>query len=208
MADETAWNAALQVEAWAGELRVNVIRAISITAFYGQHLVSYHLLGDDLGEPYHLAVTAITVAWVAVGMALHLCLRSRYRPSWLSHAAVAADLFMVTLLLMVSDGPRSILLVLYLLVLATTAVRLDLTLVRVATLLAAIGYGAVLVHSYEYQPDWVVPRRQQVIFTLALGCAGLLAGQSVRRARRLAHDYHDRVLFLRGQTGEAGGGQA
>lgn len=196
MPDVTPWTAAVQVEDWAGEVRVNLVRGAAIAAFYGQHLLNYFVFKDALEPSYHLAATAVTLAWLATTVALHIGLNARWRPAWLSYAAVGVDLFLATLLLMASDGPKSALLVLLPLVVASTAVRLNLTLVRVATLLAAIAYGAVLVHAYEYRPDWVVPRRQQLIFTLALGCAGLIAGQAVRRAKRLAQDFHDRVVFL------------
>lgn len=208
MANETVWKAALQVEEWAGEVRVNAIRVLAIVAFYAQHLVNIHIVKEPLGPAYHLAITAIALGWVATAVTLHLALGRRYRPAWLPYAVVSADLLLVTLLLMVSDGPQSALLVLLLLVVATTAVRLNLALVRTATALAAFAYGAVLVHAYEFRPEWVVPRRQQVIFTLALGCAGLLAGQSVRRARRLAADYHDRIVFLAAQPGAPEGGRS
>ncbi|MEK7469997.1 MAG: hypothetical protein AAB074_21725 [Planctomycetota bacterium] len=208
MPDETAWNAAVQVEDWAGELRVNLVRGAAITAFYGQHLLNYFVFKDDLGARFHTAVTAVTIAWVAATVALHLCLGARWRPAWLPYAAVGTDLLLTTLLLMASDGPKSALLVLLPLIVASTAVRLNLNLVRVTLLFAAIAYGAVLVHAYEYRPDWVVPRRQQVIFTLALGCAGLIAGQAVRRAKRLARDFQDRIEFLGARPGSPEGGRS
>ena len=208
MSDETAWNAAVQVEDWAGELRVNLVRGAAITAFYGQHLLNYFVFKDDLGSAYHSAVTAVTIAWVAATVALHLCLGARWRPAWLSYAAVATDVLLTTLVLMASDGPRSALLILLPLIVASTAVRLNLNLVRVSLLMAAVAYGAVLVHAYEFRPEWVVPRRQQVIFTLALGCAGLIAGQAVRRAKRLAQDFHDRIVFLTTRPGSPEGGRS
>jgi hypothetical protein len=44
-----------------------------------------------------------------------------------------------------------------------------------------------------------VPRTQQVIFALGLLCAGLVAGQAVRQARRFARDYAERVRFSAGR---------
>jgi hypothetical protein len=166
------------------------------------------VLGDPLDAPYHMAITAVTIAWVAVTVAMQTALSARFRPTWLSYTATAADLVLVMLLLMVSDGPKSVLTVLFPLVVMTTALRLDLTLVRAATLCAALLYGGVIVHSYEYRTEWIVPRRQQVVFALAIGCAGLLTGQSVRRARRLARDYHDREMFLAKRSGAIEGGHA
>ena len=208
MSDETAWKAAVQVEDWAGELRVNLVRCAAIAAFYGQHLISFFVAKGAIDASYHSTATAVTIAWVAATVALHLCLRARWSPSWLPYAAVATDLSLTTLLLLASDGPRSPLLVLIPLIVASTAIRLNINLVRTSTFFAAIAYGAVLVHAYEFRPEWVVPRRQQAIFTLAIGCAGLIAGQAVRRAKRLAQDFHDRVVFLAARPGSPEGGRS
>ena len=60
-------------------------------------------------------------------------------------------------------------------------------------MLAILSYGFVCGHAKWVKPEWQVPRRQEILVVLALGTAGLLAGQSVRQARRFAQDYADRV---------------
>jgi uncharacterized membrane protein YsdA (DUF1294 family) len=81
------------------------------------------------------------------------------------------------------------------LVIAAAPVRFSLKLVYVATLgamltyLLLIGTSFVMMGSERYYAaDNVrrVPRPTQVIMLLSLGGAGLLAGQVVRQARRLA----------------------
>ena len=61
MSDETAWNAAVQVEDWAGELRVNLVRCAAIAAFYGQHLITFFVSKDAISPAYHTAATAVTI---------------------------------------------------------------------------------------------------------------------------------------------------
>lgn len=191
---EAPWTAAGRAEEWAGELRVNLIRMVAIAAFYGQHLINYYVRKmADLTPEYHLVVTGIALSWTAAALALHVALAGRRQLPYLKYAAVAWDCFMATSLLIVSDGPRSPLLVLLFLIVATASLRVHLRLVWVASVLVLLSYGAVCAHSRWVRPESRVPVHHHVIFALALGSAGLLAGQAVRQTRRFARDYADRV---------------
>jgi hypothetical protein len=103
---------------------------------------------------------------------------------------------MVTALLALpgAGGAKSPLAVLYFLVIASAPLRLSLRLVYVATFACMAGYLFLLghyayflvgYHRYYATPELQIPRTTQIIFLLALGGAGLLAGQVVRQARRL-----------------------
>ncbi|MBI3856753.1 MAG: hypothetical protein HY293_13780 [Planctomycetes bacterium] len=187
------WTAAQRVEAWAGELRVNVIRLAAIVAFYGHHLFNQYVLKQEFPPRYTLAVTGIAVVWAVGALALHVALTGQWMPAALRFVAVGFDTVMITSLLLLSDGPRSPLLVLLFLVVATAPLRIDLRLVWMAALLALLSYAFVCGHAKWRRPEWQVPRRQQVGVALALAAAGFLAGQQVRQARRFAQDYADRV---------------
>jgi hypothetical protein len=187
------WTAAQRVEAWAGELRVNMIRLAAIVAFYGHHLFNQYLLRQEFPPRYTLAVTGIAVVWALGALALHVALNGQWMPLGLRFAAVGFDAVMTTSLLLISDGPRSPLVVLLFLVVATAPLRIDLRLVWTATLLALVSYAFVCGHAKWKRPEWQIPRRQQVVTALAIAAAGFLAGQAVRQSRRFALDYADRV---------------
>ncbi len=195
--DEPAWVATQRAEEWAGEVRVNLIRLVAIAAFYGHHLVNYYLFKLPLTAEFHAAATGVAAAWTCAALALHLALRRRGTPPGLKYGAVAFDALMVSaLLVLTGDGARSVLALLLFLLIATAALRLRLRLVWAATLLAIAAYLFVCGHDRwgrKLPEAHRVPRQQQVIFVIGLGCAGLLAGQSVRQARRFARDYADRV---------------
>ena len=58
-----SWELSRRVEAWAGEIRVNLIRIAAIVLFYGRHLIEVMLAPKDSpvrGE-YHLRVTAVVL---------------------------------------------------------------------------------------------------------------------------------------------------
>ena len=192
------WHAAGRSEAWTGEIRVNLIRLIAIGGFYFHHLFNYYVQKVDLGPQYHLIVTGIAVAWMAAAMVLHTGLIRRWNPPFLRYASLAFDALLITTLLVFSEGPKSPLLGLLFVLVATAPLRLDLRLVWVASILAILSYGFVCGHSRWVRPEWRVPVRHHVIFVLALAGAGALAGQSVRQARRLAKDYAGRLNAISG----------
>jgi hypothetical protein len=203
---EDRWADARRLEAWAGETRVNLIRALALVVFYGHHLLHVYVLGDDPDARgvFHAEVTAIVIAWAAAVFALYVCLSRRWVPPVLKFVATFWDLVLVTALVIVSpEGPRSPLLFLYFVVVATSSLRLSLPLVYAATLgawagaLVFMGYYVFLRVGREayYAADsrFRVSRTSEVIFLLALGAVGLVAGQVVRQARRLVEGYPVKV---------------
>jgi hypothetical protein len=177
-------------EVLAGEMRVNLIRLAALLVFYGHHLLNVLVFRDPqaLAGRYHTAVTAVALAWSLTVLAIHLRLTFRRVPAWLSLAALAADTVFVTLLLCLSRDLRTTLAGLYFLVVASAGVRLSLPLVYLATLGGMAGYGAFQAYGrmfFEGGDPGPSPSAQ-VVYFLALGTAGVLTGQTVRQARRLA----------------------
>jgi hypothetical protein len=194
MSNDTRWADARRIEGFAGEVRVNLIRLAAIVVFYAHHLINVFLIRDDptLTGGYHVAVTVLVVAWACAVLALHYCLTRRWVPRGLKYVATAWDLLLITTVLLIGRDPRSTLTSLYFLVIAAAALRLSLALVWVATLgaMACYAYFLGYVKFWLELPDAQrLPRAQQVVFLLALGAAGILAGQMVRQARRLVQGY-------------------
>jgi hypothetical protein len=196
------WDDARRPESRAGEIRVNLLRVAALVVFYGHHLLNAFVFSDDekLRGVYNASVTAIVLVWAVVALALHVCLSRRWMPAWLSSVTTAADLVLISALLVAGgEGPRGALALLYFAVVAASPLRLSLRLVAATTLGAMAAAAAVLGYyvfwqigrDAYYAADSVyrIPRAHEVIFLLALGTCGLLAGQSVRQARRLAVGY-------------------
>ncbi len=203
---EDRWADARRLEAWAGEARVNLIRALALVVFYGHHLLHVYVLRDDpaAGGVFHAEVTAIVIAWTAAVFALYVCLSRRWVPPALKFVATFWDLVLVTALVIVSpEGPHSPLVLLYFVVVAASSLRLSLPLVYAATLgawggaLVLMGYYVFLGIGREayYAADSRVrvSRTSEVVFLLSLGAVGLVAGQVVRQARRLVAGYPVKV---------------
>lgn len=201
MADDDRWADARRIEAWAGEVRVNLIRLAAIVVFYGYHLINVFLVpgNETLRGAYHATVTTLVMAWAAAVMLLYFCLSRRYVPPGLKYAATIWDLFLITgLIAFTRDKPTSPLLALYFVVIAASALRLSLRLVYVATfgaiaaylfLLGFYAFWVVGAEAYYSNPELRIPRSHEVIFILSLGASGICAGQVVRQACRLVEGY-------------------
>ncbi|MGH7174498.1 MAG: hypothetical protein ACRELF_03885 [Gemmataceae bacterium] len=192
MSPDPSWNAAQRLEGLAGEVRVNLIRLVALVAFYGHHLVNVFLIRDDpsLKGAYHTVVTTLVLAWALAVLIIHYCLMRRWIPPVLKYVVTVWDILLITTLLMAGGDGRSGLAVLYFLVIVAAPLRLSLPLVWTATLGTMAGYAFFLGFvrwRLELPIQQRLSRPQQVVYVLALGAAGLLAGQFVRQCRRLVY---------------------
>ena len=193
---------------YEGEARANLLRIAGIGAFYFVELIDYH--GLRLGplempavvdRSFHQAVTALAAAWIVMALAVLLCLKQRIFPSPIQYLSTAGDLVLLTCILLVADGPRSPLVIGYLLLIVLSTLRLSLPLVRLATVGSMAGYLILLGYARWFATrDLHVPRYHQVIFLLALALTGIVLGQVIRRVRNLAGEYAARMESTKGAS--------
>jgi hypothetical protein len=198
---ERQWFIVGRWQEFEGEGRANLLRVVGIALFYAIELINYH--GLHLGflemakvvdRPFHMTVTGLAVAWTLLALGVRLCLQLRVFPAALKFITTAADLLFLTTILLVADGPRSPLVVGYLVILALAALRLNLPLIRFATAGAVVCYLALLGNArWLATTDLRVPRYQQLIFLLAVVLTGIVLGQVIRRVRQVAEDYARRA---------------
>jgi hypothetical protein len=145
-ADDRPWYIVGRWQEYEGEARANLLRLAAVAAFYAIELINYY--GVDLGfiqlskvsdAAFHRTVTAIAAAWVLLGLGVHLWLRMHLLPEALKYVATGLDVVLLTLLLMVADGPRSPLIAGYFLIPAMATLRFRLRLVWFATIAAMLG---------------------------------------------------------------------
>lgn len=195
LSPDERWAIALRWQEYEGESRANLLRVAGITTFYAVHLANYRGLEsgwlnlprvEGVDRPFHLAVTALALAWVVVGSAVVACLRNRIFPPALKFLSSAADIAFLTAVLLVADGPRSPVLVAYFPLILLSGLRFSLALVRFTTAAAMLGYLALLGHAAWVRPALKVPRYQEILFLLALALTGVVLGQILRRVRPAA----------------------
>jgi hypothetical protein len=194
--DDLSWYIVGRWWEYEGETRANLLRVAAIAAFYLIELANYR--GFRLGgfempkvvdRPFHLAVTAVAVAWTMLGLGVQLCLSRRIFPAAMKFVSTGGDILLMTCVLAVSNGPKSPLIVGYFLILALAALRFSLPLLWFAIAGGTFGYLALLAHARWFVPEHRVPRYHEVMFLLALGLTGITLGQVLRRVRRIADDY-------------------
>lgn len=196
------------------ELRVNLIRIISIASFYVVHLwhvvaprlgpTACALIGLDPAEPVppnvHLAVTLFCLAWLLSALGVHLLV---YRGGVSDRFILGSTLLDVVLLsgiLCLSTGPRGPLVAGYFLILLLAGLRFDLRLIRWTTAATVGGYLIVL-GSARWPAGILkesgiesVPRYHQIMTVLAILLAGNILEQIVRQAYPMEGPKTDRPV--------------
>jgi hypothetical protein len=204
-AQDRPWYIVGRWQEYEGEARANLLRLAAVAAFYAIELINYY--GVDLGFiqlpkvrdlAFHKIVTAIAVAWVMLGVGVHLWLRMHLLPSALKYVSTGLDVVLLTVLLMVSDGPRSPLIVGYFLIPGLAGLRFQLRLVWFATVAAMLGYVWLLGWAVwiERARDVRVPRYHELILLTALAMSGIIQGQVIRRVKALAAEYARRLAMV------------
>jgi len=212
--DDRSWYIAERWQQYEGEARANLLRIASIGAFYLIHLWNYFssqgklpdwgflqlAKAGEIDRRFHVMVTLLALAWIALAAAVHLSLRARVFPGWLPTASTVVDVLFLSGVLCISSGPRSPLVVGYFLIIALAALRFSLPLVRIATVGVMVGYVGVLgcakwpaTFGLATEVEMTVPRFHQLVVLVGLGLTGIVVGQVIRRVRRLAGDYARRL---------------
>ena len=183
--------ASTRIEAWAGEVRVNLIRLAALAMFYSYHVLNAFVINDVLAlrGRFHQTVSLVVFVWAAGAVLLHVVLARRLMRPSLPLTIVAWDIVMVTALLCVCENPRSMVVTAYFLIIASASLRFSLPPVYLSVVGSLMGYLVFLGHTryvLQVAEELRVPQTNQIVFGIALLVAGLLAGQSVRQVRRIA----------------------
>lgn len=196
METKDRWLAVDRWQEYEGEAHANLLRLFCIAIFYAIELVNFYglrigsfRLPKVVDHDFHLTVTVVTATWLAVATTVHLCLRRQILPGYLKFLSTGADLLLLTLTLLLADGQRSPLVVLYFLGIVLSGLRFSLPLVRFATVGSLAGYLAVLGYDLWFRKMERLPHYHLVIVFAALAMTGILCGQIIRRVRELAEDF-------------------
>lgn len=182
----TSWEDAARVESWAAETRVNLLRAAGVAAFYSHHAFNVYVLKVQwLSGAFNESMTRLALAWVVGIAAHHALLARRKNPMWARVASTIWDLLMTTALLMVAEGPRSPLVVVYLIVIALAGLRLSRMLVWISGVGALAGFMGVVLEAIMRRPALRLPHDVQGVTMVAMMVFTLISLQGVSQARRL-----------------------
>lgn len=194
------WFIVRRWQAYEGEARANLLRIMGIALFYIVELANYH--GLRLGwfdmppvvdKAFHQSVTALAVAWTLMSLGVLYCLTHRIFPWMLKYVTTGLDVLLLTVILMVADGPKSPLVVGYFLIIALALLRFDLSLIRFSTGAAVVGYLSLTGYARWWEVELRLPRYHQAIMLLAIALAGVISGQAIRCVRGMAEEFASRA---------------
>ena len=109
--DDRDWFIVGRWQEYEGEGRANLLRIAGVGAFYCVELANYYTGVVD--RPFHQAVTALAFAWAMVALGVLFCLGQHIFPASLKFVSTAADIVLLTAILTVADGPKSLRIVAY-----------------------------------------------------------------------------------------------
>jgi hypothetical protein len=175
-------------EAWAGEIRVNLIRVLAIISLYVYH-IWHRLQGDPARDvEFHRLISLVVFSWAAGSTVLHVILQRRQPLTHVPSLMIVLDLVLTTLVLCLTQNPHTTLIAAYFLIIASSALRLKLSAVYLATIGSLVGYLFFLGHLRyvtKIPNELRQARSSQVILLIALLLSGMIAGQVIRQNRRL-----------------------
>jgi tRNA A-37 threonylcarbamoyl transferase component Bud32 len=167
---------------WAQQRPALAATFAGLLLLYGNHLA---LLGLGLteGGAFHWFITLLVAGWAA-GAAAFQGLSNR--PGWrwsATYAWAAFDVLMFTAFLLRANGPRSDLVVCYLLLIAGAALRFRVLLVWFVTALCAASYFTLLADARHRRPHLQPGAAAGVIFLLSMAIMALVVSLLLRRFR-------------------------
>jgi hypothetical protein len=172
---------------WLAQRPALAATLLALAVFHATHLLFLAMNREGEGGRYHWQVTALVIGW-ALGAALFQWLARR--PATAAPAVfgwATADVLWLTLLLWIGDGPRSSLVVGYLILVAGAALRFRPALVWLVTGLSMASYLALAIEAHLNRPDAPAPVFQPVfqslIFVLSTAVMGLILHLLLRRLR-------------------------
>ena len=178
MSSRTVAEDRLLAESWAGEVRINLLRALALSALYIWHLVRFYFLHDEsITRRYHLAVTALMIFGFVLVVTWHLILSANVWSQLLPRLTTLGDLILATALFGLSRGALGTQApAVFFLVVAATAVRGSIALVWLATLGSVIGYFLAVSYWQMYPAEANPIPLQSVATAPGLECIEARAG--------------------------------
>lgn len=193
-----AWRVAKRWSALRGEERANLVRILAIAVFYGVQILNVHGLTigplaipavPGVGGTFHRLMSLVALAGILSACLVLVALRNRYFPAWLPYVTTGLDVVLATTALVVADGPRSALIVVYFPIVALTALRACPTLVRFATVSAVCGYLFLVLVADLLRPELSAPRYHSILMVLSLGLVGLALDRAAHEVGVIAGQY-------------------
>ena len=136
--EDRQWFIVGRWQEYEGKGRANLLRIAGIGSVLSIELVNYYTGVVD--RPFHQAATALALSWAMVALGVLFCLAEHFFPASLKFLSTAADVFLLTAILILGDGPKSPLVVAYFLLIVLATLRFNLRLIWFASIGSMLSY--------------------------------------------------------------------
>ncbi len=168
---------------WARRRPFLAVTLVALLVFYLNHLTFMALGVPGEGGTFHKLITLLVLIWAA-GAVLFQRLSTWSKggePSIYSWAVF--DVAMLTLILLIGDGPRSILTIAYPILIASTALRFRIMLVWTVAGLSGLSYALLVLDAHFRRPSHMPDLKHWVIFIISLFVFALIQQAMLRRSK-------------------------
>jgi hypothetical protein len=192
-----SWFIASRWQELDGEMRSALLRGIAVILFYSVQLVNF-VLNESTQEAdriYHRQITLAAMAWLCLSLGVFVMLRGFYFPTLLKYVTTTFDIAIIGILALLGHGASSPLVNTLFVVIVLAGLRFSLGLVWYTTILTMVVY-MILVGASDslwFDSTHTTPVLTQAVVLLSLGTCGVVVGQIVRSARRMAEEYQTRL---------------
>lgn len=174
-------------ETWRADSKANRLRWAALAIFTINEMVNYHLL-HVVDHRFHLGSLLIAFIWLMATIVFHLALKEHALPRLIPYLIAGVDVFLLTWLLFLADGPQSPLVSIYYLIIALSGMRIHPGISMFTGGAATFGYLAVLEFTKRQKPHYLVSVPHAVIEVLCLLLAGVIMAHISARLLQLLND--------------------
>jgi hypothetical protein len=188
---------------YEGEMRVALLRAVLVAAFYSVQLLHFLVFAQRTAaeQTFHRQATYLAAIWFFVSLAVLVALSRQWLPRGLKYVTSGLDLVLLTAMAALGSGPASPLVYGFGLLIALAGLRGSVPLVWCVTVGAMLGYmGLVGVRDdHWFDSVHVTPPVEQMIVELTLAAMGVAISQLISVTRRVSDEMLARQLALEAQ---------
>lgn len=168
---------------WLSQRPALAATFLALGVFYASHLFFLLAGKEDEGGAYHWQVTALVGGWALGSATFQWLARRRAGATAAVFGWAGGDVLWFTLLLWLGDGPRSALVVGYLILMGGAALRFRPVLVWLVTALSVLSYLGLVVEASLSRHGEPVSAFQAVICVFSMAIMGLILHLLLRRVR-------------------------
>ena len=168
-----------------GERKINKLRLVAFAVLYVNEFLNYYVFGV-MDAAFHNSISPIMVMYAlcSLGWWWLVNKRGRYNSS-VKYAAQSVDVFFLTWVLWMANGPSSPLVTVYYLLIAFSSFRYNWRVTFSSSVLSAAAFGVLQLHFVGARPEFAVKGYVVVMHVLCMLLMGVVAGYVVAQMRTL-----------------------